>query len=565
MAKNEKSKTCVETILLQQMEKYLRGEITKEEYAIITEEFYTKYGHIIEGTKFYEAFSENIPDCCLINVDEPGNEDGKEREFLKTIRDIYEQLINLPGKLINEVQKIDKLGAAGQKNNQNLRKDFSEMKHEYSKSFRGDVKEILAPGSIYSSGGQWRQYSLEKERAKQLLDVIIDPFRNYEFGQYCTDVGTWTLRAYNTDDEEFKYEGCLISECFKEAEAISYEVRNELRSPDLYVFDGQDGFDSIDYIYLSVEFSDGGKTYYYLTEDETIRIGDFVKVPVRDSELKIVKVVDIEKFKGNQVPMPIESVKHIIGKMTDMNIITENDVIEAHVYSSNNKLALLKDSRCGCFYCLKIFDPKEIEEYLEDDNELDKYGTAECPYCGIDSIIPESSGYPITEEFLKRMYRYWFGSGTGVTLISPLGKLELLKDGKPVGFFHNSIDPNAELFPDVDEIQRLEYDYVSDGKPHTLSFVVKGENIKGTVESGEVLEAISFYQDKCKLTLGCVASFGDYKEYHLDYDGYYCDEGIVITILPETKSQVFKFGACWLSNYSDENDNQTWFGADPTI
>ena len=433
MVRNDRSKIHVEATLLQQMRKYLNSEITKEEYAIIAEEFFTNYGYIIAGTKFYEVFSDNILNCCLINNDEPGNEDEKEREFQKIIRDIYEQLVDLSG------------------------------------------------------------------------------------------------------------------------------------LPEMYVFNGQDDFDSIDYIYLSVEFSDGGKTYYYLTEDETIKIGDFVKVPVRNSELKIVKVVNVEKFKENQVPMPMERVKHIIGKMQDMNTTTENDVIEAHRYSSDNKPALLKDSRCGCFYCLKIFDPKEIKEYLDDDNELDQYGTAECPYCGIDSVIPESSGYPITEEFLKRMYRCWFGSGTGITLITPIGKLELLKDGKPVAFFHNSIDPNAELFPDVDEIQRLEYEYVSDGKSHTLSFVVKGKNIKGTVESGEILEAISFCQDKCKLTLSCIASFGDYKEYYLDYDGYYCDEGIVITIFPETRSQVFKFGACWLSNYSGEKDNQTWFGADPTI
>ncbi len=35
-------------------------------------------------------------------------------------------------------------------------------------------------------------------------------------------------------------------------------------------------------------------------------------------------------------------------------------------------------------------------------------GTAICPYCRVDSIIGESSKYPITKEFLKMMKEYWF-------------------------------------------------------------------------------------------------------------------------------------------------------------
>ena len=78
-------------------------------------------------------------------------------------------------------------------------------------------------------------------------------------------------------------------------------------------------------------------------------------------------------------------------------------IIEAHKFSSNHRNELLKDERCGCFYCLKIFNPNQIWRFLADKN-----GTAMCPYCGIDSIIGESSGYPITREFLKKMEEYWF-------------------------------------------------------------------------------------------------------------------------------------------------------------
>ena len=79
------------------------------------------------------------------------------------------------------------------------------------------------------------------------------------------------------------------------------------------------------------------------------------------------------------------------------------DYIEAHEFASNHRENLLKDRKCGCFCCLKIFDPKEIQSWIKDTS-----GTALCPYCGVDSVIGEYSGYPITTEFLKKMQQYWF-------------------------------------------------------------------------------------------------------------------------------------------------------------
>ncbi|MBQ8858695.1 MAG: cytoplasmic protein [Clostridia bacterium] len=81
----------------------------------------------------------------------------------------------------------------------------------------------------------------------------------------------------------------------------------------------------------------------------------------------------------------------------------KNAVMKAHDFCINNRGALMGDAVCGCFYCLKIFSPSEIEEWIQDEKE-----TAICPYCGIDSIIGESSGYPITKEFLEEMQKYWF-------------------------------------------------------------------------------------------------------------------------------------------------------------
>ncbi|WP_061860226.1 hypothetical protein [Priestia megaterium] len=80
-----------------------------------------------------------------------------------------------------------------------------------------------------------------------------------------------------------------------------------------------------------------------------------------------------------------------------------NSVKAAHSFCSDNKESLKEDSLCGCFYCLKIFHPSEIKEWI-DSNE----STALCPYCEIDSIIGQSSGFAITKEFLSEMNKYWF-------------------------------------------------------------------------------------------------------------------------------------------------------------
>lgn len=90
--------------------------------------------------------------------------------------------------------------------------------------------------------------------------------------------------------------------------------------------------------------------------------------------------------------------------MTNMKqTFSHSAVIEAHQYCINHKEQLIKDTVCGCFYCTRIFNPAKITTWIPD-----KSGTAICPYCGIDSIIGESSGYPITKSFLAAMKQYWF-------------------------------------------------------------------------------------------------------------------------------------------------------------
>lgn len=75
--------------------------------------------------------------------------------------------------------------------------------------------------------------------------------------------------------------------------------------------------------------------------------------------------------------------------------MNNQNIIDAHQYCTGNRTMLKKD---------KAYSPKEIKNWIKD-----KEGkTAMCAYCGIDSVIGESSGYPIATEFLKEMKEYWF-------------------------------------------------------------------------------------------------------------------------------------------------------------
>ena len=91
-------------------------------------------------------------------------------------------------------------------------------------------------------------------------------------------------------------------------------------------------------------------------------------------------------------------------------------IIAAHKHSSQHRAEILSSRRCGCFYCLAIFLPTEVQDWVDwpegtpEGQELDAGTTALCPHCGIDAVIGSSSGFPVTFEFLAEMRNHWFES-----------------------------------------------------------------------------------------------------------------------------------------------------------
>ena len=82
-------------------------------------------------------------------------------------------------------------------------------------------------------------------------------------------------------------------------------------------------------------------------------------------------------------------------------MFTEEYQKKLHIRSVNNRGALLDAKECGCYFCLKLYDPKQIKSWINDE-------TAICTFCGGDSVIPESDDYELDESLLLAMKEHWF-------------------------------------------------------------------------------------------------------------------------------------------------------------
>lgn len=74
----------------------------------------------------------------------------------------------------------------------------------------------------------------------------------------------------------------------------------------------------------------------------------------------------------------------------------------AHNCSSNHRLQIEASTKCGCFFYQRIFQPGIIEDWTDEDT------TALCPFCGMDVVLGDASGFPISKIFFADMYQVYF-------------------------------------------------------------------------------------------------------------------------------------------------------------
>lgn len=87
-----------------------------------------------------------------------------------------------------------------------------------------------------------------------------------------------------------------------------------------------------DFIFCNVQFDEYGQTYCYLTDDDTLEVGDRVVVPVgKNNYESVAKIESIEYHPVEEAPFPIEKTKKIIRRAED----EEGDVDDSAVFSED--------------------------------------------------------------------------------------------------------------------------------------------------------------------------------------------------------------------------------------
>ena len=84
------------------------------------------------------------------------------------------------------------------------------------------------------------------------------------------------------------------------------------------------------------------------------------------------------------------------------------DLEKAHGHSAFHRAEVEGGEVCGCFHCLETFPPSAIRDWVDVDEDW-KGHTALCPYCKVDAVLGDRSGFPVGDDaFLRRMREAFF-------------------------------------------------------------------------------------------------------------------------------------------------------------
>ncbi len=77
--------------------------------------------------------------------------------------------------------------------------------------------------------------------------------------------------------------------------------------------------------------------------------------------------------------------------------MAEPSLEEIHKLCGWHRDAIVASPSVGCFYCLAIYSPSEIEDWVDEPEDCPRGPgkTALCPKCGIDAVLPESPDYEL--------------------------------------------------------------------------------------------------------------------------------------------------------------------------
>lgn len=222
---------------------------------------------------------------------------------------------------------------------------FNDEVEQHVKIYRDGRVQITR--FVYGSGVKRHGYvkaaknifMIPAERAAWLLDLISGYFRDHDEEWFATDIGDFQITITMGDGTKIRRKGSLDQNLEIGDDDLNSIIRETLGVDDLFLFNGHSGQR---YIYLRVKFPGSDQEYYYRTTDRSIDIGDAILVPAGKSNRKeLVEVTRKEKFYEDELPMPLEEVKSVIGKV----ILTQDQNSESFISEEAQKLNVPKANR----------------------------------------------------------------------------------------------------------------------------------------------------------------------------------------------------------------------------
>ena len=191
-------------------------------------------------------------------------------------------------------------------------------------------------GEVYITYYNWQSKPLRRERfiipfddAVEIIQKTNRLFAVSDPAVKVTDVGSWDLTIQNSEGIDYKFSGSLFSDTDPTLIDLSCIIRNILKRDNLFVFDG--GYHTETYRVCHCSFDFGGKSYCYFSDDDNIRIGDTVFVPVgKENGTATARVVSIEYVDSeDRLPLPGEKIKRVFARANDpLNITASTSVFD---------------------------------------------------------------------------------------------------------------------------------------------------------------------------------------------------------------------------------------------
>ncbi len=127
-----------------------------------------------------------------------------------------------------------------------------------------------------------------------------------------------------------------------------------------------------DIIYCGIEFGEYSSMYHYITDDDSIKVGDTVIVPVGKNNREVEGYVAEKKYCNKEdVPYPLSKVKKIIRKIEAVEIF--DDIEQKISKFVGKRIKAIRDDYTSVIGVMNNFEyDKEFEEfyfYVQTENE----------------------------------------------------------------------------------------------------------------------------------------------------------------------------------------------------